>query len=521
MVSDLAVGLLADAMGRAGVEVSDDLRRRITPRVQWIIRILALGWLVLALLSIRLGEGVLYSHIRGLTWILAAIVLIVGMGGLRSEVADLYLATRASGGLARLVRKTRDTFAGRLVAPVAFITLVLISFGNLLRGLFFSMEKTRVASAYMARRRLQKTADLQGYATGDLSALPPAVVDSFSSTPTVGDLEALGRFEGMDVLDQALDLWRDGEGGGSFLLAGDEGVGKRAWVSRFVEKQGVDLRIEPERRIMNGKALIRWLGRNLLDEDESLTRSQLVSRIEEGPARIVVIERAERLFLGTVNGYHALAELGPIVDATRHRLFWVVSMGGLAFRHLTAARKDLAFLRRQQLLTGWREREIQDLIDLRLATCGQTVDYSRLLATDGRHEDRKARDRHGRAAYVNLLWDYAGGNPKVALHYYLRSLEPAADGLLAVRPFVPPDEAELEAIDESALFILAAIGRHGSLTPREVARATDYSVGRVSGRLVRLQDLDVVVVTGGAYRITTEWRSTVLRVLRRHNILTH
>jgi hypothetical protein len=34
-----------------------------------------------------------------------------------------------------------------------------------------------------------------------------------------------------------------------------------------------------------------------------------------------------------------------------------------------------------------------------------------------------------------------------------------------------------------------------------------------------MQDLGVVAQTSGSYRITTEWRSTLLRVLRRHNIL--
>ncbi len=521
LISDVAIGLLADAMRRSGVDLSDDLRVRLTRRARWVIRIAMIGVVIAWFIDLRIGPGVIHAHVRTFTLMASVATLFLTMGGLRDQIADLFLATSARGPMATLVRRTRGRFTGRLVAPLAFVWLAVASIGNLIRGAFASLESTRAATAYIARRRLQRSAESGGYASGRVEDLPPEVVARLSSTITVSDLEALDLFPGLDVCQQAIARWRNGEGGGSFLLAGDEGVGKRAWVTRLVETESAELRMEPRRRILNGKALLRWLAAELLGEDQSLTRGQLVSRLEEGPQRIVVIERAERLFLTTVNGYHALAELGPVVDATRHKVFWVVSMGGLAYRHLSAARKDLAFLRRQQWLDLWEAPELRALIEHRLEGSGLEIDHSSLVSKSARREDLETRDRQGQQAYASLLSDFAGGNPKVCLYYFLRSLEPTSDGNLRIRPFMTPDEAELEAIDESALFILAAVARHGTLTPREAARAADYGVGRVHGRLVRLHDLGVVEAAAGSYHVTTAWRSTVLRVLRRHNILTN
>ena len=519
VISDLAVGLMADAMVRAGMNVSEGLRGSLAGRVRWVLRVATVFWLVIALLSYRLGHGVLDRHLIRLGSTVVIVLLFLVLGGLKREISDLFLAARARGRTARLVRKTRDRWAGRLVAPPAFLWLVVWSLIRLVRNVAYSFEGTRSAGAYLSRKRLERSAERDGYASGDPDEFPERLVAGLDSMPRVEDLEQLKLFSCMDEIREAVAVWRAEEGGGSVLLAGDEGVGKRAWISRFAELETVDRRIELDRRLMNQRALLRWLSRELLGEDESLSRGALISRIEEGPQRIVVIERSERLFLSTVNGYHALAELGPVVDGTRRKIFWILSIGGLGWNHLRAAGKDLAFLRRKVTLSLWNERQIGELIRYRLAAIDTEVSYANLMAGESRREDRESRDRQGEQAYMNLLWDFSGGNPKVALHYFVRSLETDRGGALQVRPFLRPSGEELEAIGESALFILAAIARHGSLTPREAARATDFQVDRVQARLIHLYDLDVVTRTAASYRLTTAWRSAVLLVLRRHNIL--
>ena len=81
--------------------------------------------------------------------------------------------------------------------------------------------------------------------------------------------------------------------------------------------------------------------------EDSLTHDQLVESINDGPRRIVVLEGAENLFLATVNGFRALAELGPLIDDTRKHVFWVLVMRGLSWNLLRASGKELAFLRRK------------------------------------------------------------------------------------------------------------------------------------------------------------------------------
>ena len=88
-----------------------------------------------------------------------------------------------------------------------------------------------------------------------------------------------------------------------------------------------------------------------------------------------------------------------------------------------------------------------------------------------------------------------------------------------MRPFRVPHEDDLGDLGYDSLFLLASVVRHGSLAARQAATATDFSVGRVEGLFLQLLDLGAVYEADGFYRVTTEWRATVLRVLRRWNVL--
>lgn len=518
LVSDTAMGLLYNVMDRAGMRMSEELRGRFNRHVRWVLRLGALVAVVVIFLEARLGQGVLYIHTRNLGTVVVLLGFVLVAGSLREAIAEMYLASRAHGWLADLVRRTRGRWTAHLVAPLALLWLVGWSLLHVLQSAVSSFEQARLANVFLSRRQLERSAERVGYARGRLEDLPTELVTALDSTVTVADLERLDCFTGMDVVRSSIAQWREGEGGGSFLLAGDEGIGKRAWVSRLADLEGIEARFQLDRRLMNGGALLRWLASRLLGEDKTLRRADLVSGLEAGARRVVVVERAERLFLTTVNGYRALAELGPVIDATRHRIFWVLSMGELAWNHLRAAGKDLAFLRRKEELPRWSESRIRSLIETRLEQGGYRVDYAELLGRRSRREDREARDRWGEQAFLNLLWDFSGGNPKVALHHFLRSLDPEGEEL-HVRPLRPLPEGDLQEAGGAALFILAAIARHGSLSAREAALATNYPVDRVQARMIRLQDSAVIAETAGSFRVTTQWRSTALRALRRDNIL--
>jgi hypothetical protein len=520
LLVDLVSGAVSGAAESTGLELSDEQQDRLRHGSKWVMRAFATVVFLLWLIQMRLGQGIVYSKVRTVGVALVGTVLLLVVLRWHRQVAEMYLALRAHGWIADALRQSEGRLVGFVVTPFAFLWLCLNGVVVLVRGIAFSFERTRSAAAYVTRRQISRVAEQRGYASGSIESLPDEVVRALDSDLTVEDMVRARKLIGMDLAETAANVWAGGGIGGSFLLAAESGFGKRSWLERFEQRVGGTVDLTVESRVLSPVKLRAFLQEGLLPGIEgALDRDPLIEALNGSERRIVVLKRAENLFLGTVNGYRALAELGPIIDGTRSRIFWILTMGGLAWSHLRAAGKELAFLRRKIVLEPWSLREIQELIDSRLAAGGLEVSYAGLMAVEGRKEDEAARNRTGKQAFLHLLFDYSDGNPEIALHYFLRSLVVGEDGRLEVLPFEPPHEDDLGSLGYESLFLLAAVVRHGSLAPSQAATATDYPVGRVEGLFLQLLDLGTVFESDGIYRVTTDWRATVLRVLRRWNIL--
>jgi len=484
------------------------------------MRAVALVGFVLWGLSFRLGEGVLFATVRRIGLVLVAVALWLVLMRFRSEVRNVFLALKAHGWLADLVRSSGSRASDTLVTPLAFVWLCGRGVLGVVRGITFSFVRTRAATAYLSRRKMAKVAELRGHAEVALEDLPAGLVEAFDEHLTVEDIERLGEFPGLEKARASAAAWRDGSAGGSILLAGEAGLGKAAWLDNFLALEGGGERWRFEDRILRPAELRQWLGERLLSNGGRLLQTdELIEQINGGPQRIVVLEGGANLFLATVNGYRALAELGPIIDGTRRQVFWVMTIRGLAWNHLRAAGKELAFLRRKIVLGSWAEEKLTALLDHRLERTGLTVSYADLMAFEGREEDKASRDRLGKQTYMNLLADFSGGNPQIALHFFLRSLEVDGDRALKTRPFSAPAEDTLLSTGMEALFLLAALMRHCTLDVGQAATTTTYPSGRVAGLFLHLLDMGAVKETRGLYRVATSWRATVLQVLRRRNVL--
>jgi hypothetical protein len=517
---DLAVGAVVASMKSLRLQETPELRQRILSAARWVVRTAVLVAFVLWLYKSRLGAGVLFYKVRMGGLLLLVAVLLLMVLRFRSEIREMFLALKAHGRLADLVRGSADRWSSWLVTPLAFVWLCGRGVLGLVRGVSFGFEQTRTATAYLSRRRMLKIAEQRGYAEGALEDLPSGVAEALQEKLSFEDLERVSSLSELELALSSAESWRQGGAGGSLLLAGEEGLGKAPWVQKFLASQEASTRLGLESRILSAGKLRAWIARGLLpDAESSMSQDQLIEAICAGPKRVVTLEGAENLFLATVNGYRALAELGPIIDGTRKQVFWVLTMSGLAWNHLRAAGKELAFLRRKFVLEPATEKQIKALIEGRLKEHGLEVGYADLMAVEGRREDLLARSRLGRQTFMNYLWDFSDGNSQIALHFFARSLVSGSGGSLNARPFKAPDEEPLAEMGDGALFLLAAVMRHNGLDVRQAAITTAYPLGRVEGLFLHLEDLGAVSRHEEVYRVPVNWRATVLRALRRRNIL--
>jgi hypothetical protein len=239
----------------------------------------------------------------------------------------------------------------------------------------------------------------------------------------------------------------------------------------------------------------------------------------DGPRRVIVLDRAQHLYLATVGGYEAFQTFAELVNRTCRHVFWLCSMNAYAWRHLAAVRADAAVFRTRRELTGWSQDRIGELIRARCAASDARFNYADLVVEGMEGVSIKARLIESEEGYIRLLWDYSDGNPRAALHYFLRSLDPERGNRVRVRLFKAPENSLLEEGGHDGLFVLAAVVTHESISLDDLVAVTRLGRSECIIHLDRLLEIGAVVDEDGLYSVSTHWHRAAIRLLRRRNLL--
>jgi hypothetical protein len=517
----LAIDLIAAGIFRLSTRyelaISDERKRLVRASVMLFCRVV-FGLAVLNLVSSRLlGGGYLSQVASRFAVLVVAITLLVLMLRWRRELADAFLSKHPSGPIADLVRRTRDTWLGVFVAPASLLWILGRAGAVLARDFAMGFEQTQRALAFLFRRRIEKEAERRGYAVGELETLPDRCLEAFSEDAIDRGPGLIDNFPGLEDLLSDLSAWRECGEGRSFLLTGQRGVGKTTWLRQIRRDDvGID-HVWQGVRVTSREAFIPLMADRLGCPDP--TFDGLVRHLVEGEPRIVLLDDAQHLFLATVNGYDAWSALVELINRTRRQVFWVAAMSAYAFNHLRAVRSDWSVFSRHQHIDTWSEERIRELLRARVKASGLHYNYSSLVLE--RLEGVRTRDHLIESAegYARLLWDYADGNPRVAIHFFLRSLDPDSENRVSVRLFRAPDVARIEAMGEIALFLLSCMVTHESISELHIGETTRYPGEICRIHLDRFLDEGMAQEDDGLYRITTHWHRAVVRTLRRRNIL--
>jgi hypothetical protein len=142
------------------------------------------------------------------------------------------------------------------------------------------------------------------------------------------------------------------------------------------------------------------------------------------------------------------------------------------------------------------------------------------LPPDADDIDREEALARTEASYYRLIWDYAGGNPGVALHAWRSALGVGAGGTVQVKIFQPPKVSELEQLPDAAVFVLRALVQLEHADVDDLSAATGIGEAPV-GDAIRFGLVRgyVGLTPHGEYAVTWTWFRSVTRFLQRRHLL--
>lgn len=503
--------------------VSPTLSLKIRRSLRLVIRLALFITVYLILAQALLGRGALYGIAVNVATIGALGVAWRLIHNWRSEVASAYLAIHPEGRLADLVRAHQDQTYGLLIVAWAFFFVAALGLWVWLRDTALRFEQTRKALAYLFRRQLERRATAQ-MDERDTDELPEALRTAFDGDVLVLD-DCIDFFPKLTQVLARSGALREGNGGGLVAISGERGAGKTTWLKRFLNGLPSDLSahyLSIDERITRAEQTPELLAK-LLGLAADSSPGDCVRELRNGPPRVIVLDLAQNLMLRDVGGLAAYEALLLIAQATQGSVLWVLSFASQAFRYLQHNYPHRDVYDQHIELAPWPEQRIGELIESRLAQVGYSANYDGLVSHAmlqqelHSHEpsDERVADR-----YLRLIWDYADGNPRLALHFFAQSLLWTGGNSVRVQLFPMPALTPLEAFADQTHYVLACLMLHENLTADEAARSLRFPTSECARALALLQQQGYLSVTKQQrYRVETHWNRAVLRLLQRKKLL--
>ncbi|WP_437667560.1 AAA family ATPase [Sorangium sp. So ce1182] len=517
-------GWIARRPSDLGAPIGEATSRKVLRSLRAVGRFaLAVGLLVAAV-EAATGRGYLYNAALRAASLGALLLGWVLIRWWRGDISDAYLRRHDEGTLASAVRKTRVRWYGFFVAVVALLALVLARVGRAARRALLGFDLTHRVLAFIFRKRLERRAD-SAHPDGLAQELPQDLRAHLSEEPLLDPTAGLDHHAGLDRFKASLAAWKESRRIGSLLLVGGAGSGKTTWLVA-AEREAAPVpvvRVALDRRQLTAADVIATLGGALDAPPEARAGVEAFAAwLLLQPRRLLVLDDLEHLFLRGLEAWGAWEAFLEIIERSAPSTFWLCAIADHPYRYLVFARGGATVFRTIVRLAPWSEQRLAELLAARTRASGYSVSYEDLVMDNDESVDRAQRELRTERDFARLLWDYAQGCPRVALHFWQRSLlvdDARGERRLRVRLFRTPDEDELESLSEVERFVLASVVWHDSLTTDEAARSLGVDALPCQDALAKMVELGIIDDLRGRHRVTTRWQRAVSDYLVRKHLI--
>lgn len=487
--------LAAPQQGTRDTDTTDALRFRSLRLVGGVIVVFAL---VLVLSARLVGKGTLYSWVLSTCWLAGIPVFLLLVRWWRDTVFERVERARRKSPVQAWVLSNRAGWKSFVAAMVGGTHLFVLGALRTGKKWVAEFEVARRALAYLFKRDLDRMSEEKRSAAGEsLEAEVLAKLAPDRDSPTWIECPS-------DPQLAALRARLASRKGGVVAIVGPRGSGK--------------------------STLLRWLasdaGASVFVTCDSMTssaalRREITARSTDGAAPdLVVLDEANALIKTVLRGLSRFDLV--MADARAASALWVLAIDDVIWPFLTRARDGRPLFDEVHHLPPWSDEQIGSLLMHRSREAGLEPTFEDLLeklAPGADEIERQEALEARRVGYFRMIWDYARGNPALALQAWRTSLRRGEDGSVRVRSLQAPDAGGLELLPDPACFVLRAVLQMTPARRVDIAEATRLTEGHVEAALSFGRAQGYFVDEGGGVRVAWSWLRAVVQFLERRHLL--
>lgn len=495
----LAVRLVTHELSARSSNVRAAERAPVEKSVRRVGRFALISYLLLDASSRIVGLGTLHSYLFRVLALCGVGLALITFFRWRESINRYYLETHPDGRLAPAIK----TGGAHLHVPATVAAVGVIFWDWIIesaQGLAGGFALGRKALAFFSQRKVTSAGSEEAVSDVglpfDLVPLPDACIDVYPEMDTL-----IGR--------------ASSERGGAFALVGECGSGKTLWLEEAIRKTDALSLVVPC-DCHDVDEFVRWLPTALGHEG---TLESLAEELAGGPSRTILLDECQNLFIRRIGGAEPFGELAALVGRTQHRVVWCCSFTLHAWSYLRSAAAGQQMFETVISLPGWTEKSVEQMCMKRARQAGLKVDFGSMVdpALTGRPRGRAIQ--RVKEELFRLIWHYSDGNPRVALHYWQRSLQSSGSLRWKAKIFAKPDTEVLDGMHIETLFVLASITLHKNLSATELASTLRISHAHSVSLLQLLETRSLLICEEARYHLSTHWYREIIIRLRRHRLL--
>ncbi len=450
VIVDVLNAIAAEAPRVLGASSSGELRLR---SLNLVGRVVVAFGLALSLTDRLVGAGTAHAWVLKVCWIAAVPIALYLVRWWRPVIFERLSLRRRKNRFVVWVEQQEQGWRGSIAAAAGGVYLMGLGLWRTARHYLGGLEITRRLLAYWFRREAgqRSLSPDNGSSDSPLGAADRVALDpeqpGQSYVPSIADAQV------NEVIARVV-----APGGGVFAVVGERGSGKTCILRRIQESSTDSLSVSCRRG--GYAALVEDLAK-LFGTDTPRDADVLAERIDARTEdNALLLDDAHRLVRPVIGGFDDFDRVMALARKASSNSAWIFAFDDTIWRYLERARGIRPLFDDVIFIKPWSEESVAQLLRERSEAAGIEPNFERLvtgLPETADDIDRAEALTRARRNYYRVVWDYTGGNPGLALHFWRESLRVDAEGNRVVSLFVVPDSSDLERLPDATVFVLRAV----------------------------------------------------------------
>ncbi|MCB0349310.1 MAG: hypothetical protein KDD37_10780, partial [Bdellovibrionales bacterium] len=361
---------------------------------------------------------------------------------------------------------------GIVLLPVLFMAIVINDIVKLVSAYLVRIDLVKRLLSEVLRKRLER-AEKESVTYGP----PPAdYLSSFDYYLSASDEIYIER-DGSVSQNATISIedWVNAKSSDDLMLiVGNRGMGKTTTLNRIcknISKLSDTKSKRVHAKVANSEDFYSWLS-DLLGTPVSSVNDFKNFDKSLNKKLVCFVDDIQNLFLSIVGGFEAYKLFLEIVSLKTKNIYWCLAVNSRSWSYLKGVLGEEHFYGKVLHLQQWKDYEIQKLILVRHEQTKFKRTFDESIKAYGAGE-RIGQQAEGQ--FFRLLWGQSRGNPRSALMYWISAISSPQEKQIHVGIPLFIGSGLVATMSDDALFLLAAIARHDSLTKDELKKITDIN----------------------------------------------